>query len=184
MIYYVYILMYPDRTPFYVGKGCGNRMYAHAAEARSAHQCRKCRAIREIWASGHDITYTIALETENEREAYRREMQLIGQLGKILTNVRCVGGPVGERYIPDPTNPRWMRTRLAHDGLTEEQIEREMYAHHRRKFDELMAQREYEYRRATPARRQEIDEQVTALAAILYPEMVKESQCKLWADPD
>lgn len=48
--YYTYMLAYPDGTPFYIGKGRGNRIYQHEEEARNGGQLERhiIMAIRDI----------------------------------------------------------------------------------------------------------------------------------------
>ncbi len=53
--YYVYIHAYPDERIFYVGKGQGNRIFDHEAEARKGVQSHKCNVIREIWLSSGQV---------------------------------------------------------------------------------------------------------------------------------
>lgn len=62
--YYVYVLRIPDGqpsfggmgTPFYVGIGQGNRLFAHEEEARDpARSGAKVETIRSIWAKGGEV---------------------------------------------------------------------------------------------------------------------------------
>src|SRR5690242_9527661 len=59
--FYVYILRRPDGRPFYVGKGIGDRVFAHENEARHPNDWRsnayKLNVIRSIWRSGNPVTY-------------------------------------------------------------------------------------------------------------------------------
>ncbi len=80
--WYVYTLCRPDGSPFYVGKGSGQRVYCHAAEARRGHNCHKCNIIRKIWAQGERIQYRIALRTEDETTAFEHERELIASYGR------------------------------------------------------------------------------------------------------
>lgn len=52
--HYVYIYAYPDGRVFYVGKGKGNRILDHEAEARKGINSRKCDIIRSIQPSLFD----------------------------------------------------------------------------------------------------------------------------------
>lgn len=93
MSFYVYILCRPDKRAtgggraFYVGKGSGNRVYDHEAEARKGHACYKCRVIRKVWKQGGTIQRYIVFTTDDEQEAYDEEKRLIASYGrKNLTN--------------------------------------------------------------------------------------------------
>jgi len=97
MSYYVYELVDP-RTgdPFYIGKGKGDRIAAHEAEARKGIHSRKCDRIREIWAAELKVQRRILSRFKQEHEAYAAEKQLIEDIGLAnLTNV--VPGGV---YVP------------------------------------------------------------------------------------
>ena len=89
MQYYVYQLIDPRNSkPFYVGKGKGERMYAHEREAEGKSQHPKCRVIREIKELGYVIEYKILKRFEDEAEAYLYEAQVILDIGlENLTNL-------------------------------------------------------------------------------------------------
>jgi hypothetical protein len=90
--YYVYLLIDPrtDR-PFYVGKGCRDRMYQHRAEAtayRKTGVCIneiKCLTINNIIGSGNHIVYRIDSRHEESDSALARERELIQSMDG-LTN--------------------------------------------------------------------------------------------------
>lgn len=92
--YYVYILAYPDDTPFYVGKGRGRRMYDHEYDARKGHVCDKCVIIRKIWEAGGEIRRHTVLTTDDETEAHAYEMELIAFYGR-HTLVNLTDGGAG-----------------------------------------------------------------------------------------
>ena len=82
--HYVYILCKPDglNSPFYVGIGRGNRLFAHEEEARDSNQTNaKVSVIREIWAAGEDVIRTI--ESVHSTEPWDREEELISSIGRI-----------------------------------------------------------------------------------------------------
>lgn len=98
--FYVYTLADPHDKIFYVGKGCGPRVFQHEDEARKGCECHKCRKIRKIWRIGGEVRKYIVFETDNEDEAYEHERQLICDIGlKSLCNV--TEGGRGKRSMTD-----------------------------------------------------------------------------------
>lgn len=103
--FYVYTLARPDGRIFYVGKGTRTRINAHEAEARNGCSCHKCCVIRKIWQNGGEVRRKIVFYTNDELEAYRREVQVIAQIGLVnLANVAPGGStnfrpPI--RALPD-----------------------------------------------------------------------------------
>ena len=89
MQYYVYQLIDPRNSkPFYVGKGKGERIYAHEREAEGKSQHPKCRVIREIKELGYVIEYKILKRFEDEEQAYLYEAEVILDIGlENLTNL-------------------------------------------------------------------------------------------------
>jgi hypothetical protein len=107
--FYVYMLLDPERRPFYIGKGSGSRIAHHEREAKNGHDCPKCDAIRAIWQAGGQVGRAIVFETNDEREALRQEAALIAHYGlQNLTN-KGPSGPKshGRRIQAQSTkNPR------------------------------------------------------------------------------
>ena len=86
--WYVYTYSYPDGTVFYVGKGTKGRIDHHEREAQGKCSCKKCQAIRHIWASGNPVQKRIVFETLVEVEALEQERSLIEKhTGPLLANV-------------------------------------------------------------------------------------------------
>lgn len=85
--YYVYLLIDPrDGKVFYVGKGTGNRCFAHLAEARKTQadtvgEYAKLRHIRNIEATKEPVRIDILRHGLTEDEAYRVESTAIDALG-------------------------------------------------------------------------------------------------------
>lgn len=100
-MFYVYELIDPrDDKPFYVGKGKGNRIDQHEAEARKGRQSRKCDRIREIEADGMRIIKRKVSSHKEELDAFRAEEELIALYGhKALTNIMS-GGRGGRSLGP------------------------------------------------------------------------------------
>lgn len=96
--YYVYTLTDPrtDKV-FYVGKGTGNRVFAHAGGAvESPVENDKLDTIRQIGASGREVTYDILRHGLTEAEAFEVESALIDYIGvPELTN--AVAGAAVDR---------------------------------------------------------------------------------------
>ena len=87
-LYYVYHLCLPNDTPFYVGKGLGDRMSQHVKDARRGEPGHKCNIIRKLEREGKQVKYRVVFVTPDEREAYEYEMYEIARLGyKNLSNV-------------------------------------------------------------------------------------------------
>lgn len=96
--YYVYCLVDPrDKKIFYIGKGVGNRVFNHAADALDENnESLKLDTIREIHKAGLKVSYYIARHGMTEDEAYLVESVLIdmftyGQfnLESTLTNIQA-----------------------------------------------------------------------------------------------
>ena len=77
--YYVYCLIDPRTDkPFYIGKGKGNRVFAHAQDALdSIAETDKLNTIREIKSSGNDVNHIIIQHGLNEETAFAIESALI-----------------------------------------------------------------------------------------------------------
>jgi hypothetical protein len=80
MRWYVYALAYPDGRIFYVGKGTGDRILEHEAEARKGGTSRKCEIIREIWARGERVEKAKLAFFNTADEALAYESSLISSL--------------------------------------------------------------------------------------------------------
>jgi len=87
--FYVYELVDPrNGLPFYVGKGCGRRMYGHELEAARGHRSRKSSRILDICAAGLSVHYRVVNVHLDEEAAYEAEAARIVELGlENLTNV-------------------------------------------------------------------------------------------------
>jgi len=84
MGYYVYILKNPlkDNTVFYIGKGTGNRIFAHVnAALEQSHDNDKLAVIRSIHAQQQHVVYEILRHGLTEKEAFQVESALIDYIG-------------------------------------------------------------------------------------------------------
>ena len=92
--YYVYRLVDPrDQRTFYVGKGRGNRLFQHVAEAIELpdRASLKLERIREIESSGQRVRYIVHRHGLNEDEALLVESALIDAYEE-LSNVQLGHG--------------------------------------------------------------------------------------------
>lgn len=91
--FYVYELVNPlTGVTFYVGKGSGDRVADHEAEARKGRAGAKCDMIRQIWSSEAQVGRTIVRRFATEAEAYEFEVERIAHHGIInLTNIATGG---------------------------------------------------------------------------------------------
>ena len=95
--YYVYCLVDPrDKKIFYIGKGVGNRVFAHACDALEYEDVStyKLEKIREIIRSGHEVEHYIIRHKLTEDDALTVESVLIDFLTyqefnteSLLTNI-------------------------------------------------------------------------------------------------
>jgi hypothetical protein len=109
-IFYVYLLIDPrTKQPFYVGKGCDNRIFYHEKAATrnytgsdKPHHDR----IREIVASGKQVQYKKVLENATEKQALKKEREVEQYYGRkkvgtgILLNVSSCGSQGGKTERP------------------------------------------------------------------------------------
>lgn len=82
--FYVYVLGKPDKTPFYVGKGCHKRVFQHENEARLNNilLSHKINVIRKIHRENNQVLYAFAGFFADEKEALQFERDLIQAIGR------------------------------------------------------------------------------------------------------
>ncbi len=99
--YYVYLLIDPrtDKV-FYVGKGTGNRIFAHVNDALSSPlETDKLDTIRSIHSEGKQVIHKIVRHGLTEHEAFEVEASLIDFINtQELTNIMS-GHHSGERGL-------------------------------------------------------------------------------------
>ncbi len=97
--YHCYVLSNPDGEPFYVGVGkrSNNRTYRildHEKQARSPKRSgAKVEFIRNLWATGAEISYSISAFFDTRKEADVEERRLIALHGR---RDRCTGSLVNK----------------------------------------------------------------------------------------
>lgn len=97
--YYVYLLIHPETNKvFYIGKGQGNRVFQHLAEADMSDAIYgKLETIRSIEASGNEVICLIQRHGLTEDKAFEVESSLIDFVGlEYLTN-RVLGHKADDR---------------------------------------------------------------------------------------
>lgn len=88
--YYVYLLIDPETNDvFYIGKGTGNRIFAHLNQALTSPEASdKLDKIREIQAKGLEVNHVVLRHGLTEKEAFEVEASLIDYVGiDDLTNI-------------------------------------------------------------------------------------------------
>jgi hypothetical protein len=108
--FYVYFLIDPRNGGiFYVGKGKGRRMYAHAPSSRKTQGSgAKSSKIIEIEQAGHKVKEVVFATYDIDADAYAVERTLIKKLkDKGLTNISS--GSVS----PNEALSMWAKTKLA-----------------------------------------------------------------------
>ena len=106
--WYVYELIDPrDGEPFYVGKGCKDRIKHHEREARKQlGVCsEKVLRIKDIWSEGKKVVHKFVAYFWSEQAAYDFEAELIADYTiDALSNINKSGGGVyirGHAMNPD-----------------------------------------------------------------------------------
>jgi hypothetical protein len=122
--WYVYTYAFPDDTVFYVGKGKNGRINVHEDEAAKGCECRKCIAIRKVWASGSPVRKRIVFETFVESEALAKELDLIKEYsGEYLTNAIYHVGFMNAFTLKSDAKPRSVspaKKPLSHTSLEDD----------------------------------------------------------------
>ena len=114
MNYYVYGLYESEdaKFPFYIGKGCGKRMYKHFMESVKSHNPHKERTIQKAKREGKNPEARIIKDKLPEEKAYNIEYLLINIHYENLTNItRSWGNGVGSEQVSGEKNPMYGKTR-------------------------------------------------------------------------
>ena len=82
--YYVYLLINSlDDKIFYVGKGCGSRIYAYVSQSKYGKHYNEhlSRKIIKILENGGTIIYKKIHKSNNENYVYKKEIEIIKKIG-------------------------------------------------------------------------------------------------------
>lgn len=80
---YVYVLVAPDGTPFYVGRGVGERVFQHEATAwNTTLRSHKLNLIRRIRRDGGELRYALCGFFAEAKACDARERELIALFGR------------------------------------------------------------------------------------------------------
>ena len=124
-VYYTYLLIDPrNNLPFYVGKGKGNRCYAHKDEAvyYKNRKSLKLSKIRSILKDGFDPIVKKVEENVSDSKAIDFECLLIAELkdlGVSLTNM-TEGGDGVSGYKHTEEHKKHMSSLMVHRVFSEE----------------------------------------------------------------
>lgn len=142
--YYVYVLFAPDGTPFYVGKGCDNRVYDHLKEAKRiadpklSRNPEKCRRIQEIISTGENILHQIWYKDLSEQEALEAEQDVIRWIG-VFPNGHLLNKYHKGRKSPPINEETRKKLRLARLGVKATEVAKQhMREAQRRRTDNRM----------------------------------------------
>lgn len=127
--YYVYRLIDPrNGQTFYVGKGKGNRVYAHVGDALKSYEGQsyedkeeddvssKIQQIRDIKNAGLEVIHVIQRYGLTEKEAFEVESALIDAYGE-LTNIQS--GHASERGV---NNAAVLQRELSYEEYIEPEL--------------------------------------------------------------
>lgn len=110
-MFYVYELRYPDGTPFYVGKGSGNRCNGHFYKSNITNPLKK-NVINKIRSNNQEPLVVIVFDNLQEHIAFETECFLIAHYGRrdnntgILTNMTDGGEGCSGKVISDTTRKK------------------------------------------------------------------------------
>lgn len=102
--YYVYSLIDPrNNKVFYIGKGCGQRVFAHVQDAnKSPRNTPKLDLIREIQEAGYEVQHCIIRHgLQSEQVAYEVESALISIHPDLTNAVKGHGANRGPASVEE-----------------------------------------------------------------------------------
>lgn len=171
--FYVYVLARPNDKPFYVGKGRGDRIYDHEAEARRGHRCHKCNVIRKIWHKGGEVQRYTVFATDDEQEAYAYEIQMIAFYGRDTLVNRTDGGDGVRGMQIVRSRQHWERQRVAQIARFQDAAVREQ-----------LRQSSIRYRQTPEAKEQIRQHNIRRWSDPEQHERLRQQNHKRWSDPE
>lgn len=119
--HYVYALLKPCGTPFYIGKGSGKRCLKH--HNKTQFNKRKCNIVDRLKEDGTPHTTDILSFHISSENAYNKEREIITELGReydggILTNM-TKGGYGGFPHITEEHRKNLSLSHMGHKPTKE-----------------------------------------------------------------
>lgn len=106
---YVYMLIREDGTPFYVGKGSGNRMFDHERKTSCGRSAtHKDHIIAKMKAAGAEVRKQKIAEGLTDEEAFAIEIEAIRLIGRLPHGmlVNATDGGEGARNLSPESRAR------------------------------------------------------------------------------
>ena len=129
LMHYVYALLLPCRTPFYIGKGSKERCISHYEKGKNNR--RKGEVVNKLREAGTPHIIDILSFHRSADNAFNREREIIKEMGRehdggILTNI-TKGGKTNTYPITEETRKKMSMSHIGHKQ-PQSQIDKRMSA--------------------------------------------------------